>query len=151
VGTYTITFASPAHDLSITGATISSSGANYAVVVVVTPGTVTLSGQGYTDTTQLFTQNLVGLDPSVMPNLITITDATLVTNLNAAVVMSTLFNYFQQRYKEEVSLFSPAVFVGNAIQIDTLFSSIIKTVIEKVVYDLTGGFIGQITATGVLQ
>jgi hypothetical protein len=55
VGLTTITFNAPMHDLGIFGdANIVTSGANYAILDVLTEGAIELTGIGYTDTKQVY-------------------------------------------------------------------------------------------------
>jgi hypothetical protein len=95
-GSHEIVFSEPMHDLSVSGATITESGANYAILNVVTPGTVTLSGQTYNDTTRVF-----GVysppSPSLVQNILQVQDATLVNSANGATVADRIYNYHQQR------------------------------------------------------
>ena len=69
-GTYEISFSQPIHDLSVTGATITESGANYAILEVTEAGTVVLSGQTYIDMTRVITIGSTGLSSSVKPNVL---------------------------------------------------------------------------------
>jgi hypothetical protein len=150
-GTYTIIFSGPAHDLVVTGATISSSGANYAIIVVATPGTVTLSGQGYTDTTKVVAQVLSGLSSSTPTNTISITDATLVNSSNIATVLAQAFAYYQQRYQQKVTLYANPLAAGASVLIDSLFGSRVAGIAEQLSVDLAGGFVSKATITGVIE
>lgn len=148
IGTHTITFNSPAHDLSITGGTIASSGANYAVVTVATAGTVVLSGQGYTDTKQMTGVYNTTLDINVKPNILSISDATLINPSNVAVTTQKVYGYYQQRYLQKVKLFSPLATPGDSVLIDTLYNQQIGGVVEKMSLNLSGGFTVQTEITG---
>jgi hypothetical protein len=148
VGTHTITFNAPAHDLSITGGTIASSGANYAVVTVGTGGTVVLSGQGYTDTKQVSSVYNTALDANVKPNILSINDATLINPSNAATTAQKVYAYYQQRYLQKVKLFSPSATPGDSVLIDTLYNQQIGGLVEKMSINLSGGFVAQTEITG---
>lgn len=150
VGIYTIKFSAPAHDLSIAGAAIVSSGANYAIINVSSPGTVTLSGQGYTDTTQIEGVHNEELDPNVSKNVLSISDATLVNATNVAEVTQRVYDYYQQRYVQKVKLYAPAAEPGKSVIIDTLYDRQIGGVMEKMTLNLTGGFTVQAEITGVV-
>lgn len=150
-GDYTIVFNAPMHDLSITGATITASGANYAIISVASEGSVVLSGQGYTDTTQVFGVYNTTLDANIKTNVLKVTDATLVNYANVAEVTQRVYDYYQQRYLQKVKLFVPSIEVGQTALIDTLYSKQIRGVVEKMSIDLSGGFISQAEITGVVQ
>lgn len=150
-GTYTIKFTAPAHNLSISGATITSSGANYAIINVASPGTVLLTGQGYDDTTQVFAVNTGGLDPNVVLNVLSISTATLVTPATAQATTQRVYDYYQMRYTQKVKLYAPEVEPGRSVLIDTLYGQQIGAVLEKLTLDLTGGMIGRAEMTGVVQ
>ncbi|MBV5322624.1 MAG: hypothetical protein JZU60_02165 [Ilumatobacteraceae bacterium] len=148
VGTHTITFNAPMHDLSITGATLTTTGANYAIVSVASTGTVTLLGQGYTDTKQVLGVYDTTIDSSVKSNILSITDATLVTRDNLAAITQLVYDYYQQRYLQKVKLYSPTAEVGNSVLVDTLYSRQMAGVVEKLSIDLSGGFTAQAEIVG---
>lgn len=149
-GTHTIIFNAPMHDLSISGATITASGANYAVLNVAATGTIVLSGQGYSDTRQIGAVYNTSLEAGVTQNIISITDATLVNTSNMTVLSQHVFNYYQQRYLQKVKLYSPDASVGDSVRIDTFRNKQIGAVVEKMGINLSGGFTVQTEATGVI-
>lgn len=151
VGSYEIDFAQPVHDLSITGATITSSGVNYAVINVTSPGTVVLSGQSYIDTTQLFSQYNLGLNQYTTPNILKVTDATLVNNINGQSVVSRVYDYNQQRYLQTAKLYAPLLQPAQLVLVDTVLSSKIRGVIEQMNIDLEGGFRVDTSIVGVID
>jgi hypothetical protein len=150
-GSYTITFDAPMHDLSVTGAAIAASGVNYAVLNVTTAGTVTLTGLTYTDTAQVKGIYTSGLDASVKPNVLKVTDATLVNANNVTSVAQRIYDYYQQRYLQKVKLFAPLAQPGDVALIDTLYNQQIRGVIEKMSADLANGFTVQAEITGVVN
>jgi hypothetical protein len=147
-GLHTITFGKPMHDLNISGATITESGANYAIVNVASPGTVTLSGEGYTDTTRVQGLYNETLDPNTKTNIVGISDATLVNPSNVDVTIQRVYDYYLQRHLQKVKLFSPVAAVGNSVIIDTLYNRQIGGIVEKMSLDLSGGFLVQAEITG---
>lgn len=149
-GSHTITFAAPAHDLSISGATITESGANYAIVNVASPGTVVLSGEGYTDTTQVTGVYNGALDPNVPTNILSIDGGTLVNPSNVAAITQRVYDYYQQRYVQKVKLFAPTAEPGKSVLIDTLYDRQIGGVMEKMTLNLTGGFTVRAEIVGVV-
>jgi hypothetical protein len=145
-GDHEISFDEPVHDLNVSGATITESGANYAIVNVATTGTVTLSGQVYLDN-QIIYQASSGEETS-KPGL-TIEEATLVHAGNVGAVAARVFAYCQQRYQQQVKLFAPFVEVGQVVTVDTLYDRQLKGVIESMSINLAGGMITQAKIIGV--
>lgn len=149
-GEHTITFDAPAHDLSISGGTIVSSGANYAIVNVTVAGTVILSGEGYTDTRQVTGVYNGALDPNVPTNILSIDGGTLVNPSNVGEITQRVYDYYQQRYVQKVKLFAPTAAPGTSVLIDTLYNRQIGGVVEKMRINLTGGFTVQTEIVGVV-
>lgn len=149
IGTYTIKFNQPAHDLSISGASITSSDANYAVIAVIWPGAVILSGLKYTDAQQIHGVYNSGLDVNVPINVLSLT-STLVSSAIAPTVAQRVYDYYQQRYSQKTKLFAPSAQAGDAVLIDTLKNRQISGTIEKMSLNLSGGFTVQTEITGVI-
>lgn len=84
-----ITFDDPMYDLTPSGLTILESGANYAKV---SAGTGTLTGRKYIHNTREVTRSVSQANE---PNVITVTDATLVSLVNSVAVVERLVNYYQ--------------------------------------------------------
>ena len=150
-GTHTITFENPVHDLSVTGASISSSGANYAVLSVSAAVTVVLTGLGYTDTSQVYGVYTQGLGSNVKSNVLSITNATLVNRSNVAEITQRIYDYYQQRYLQKVKLFAPTAEVGKSVVIDTLYNQEILGIVEKMNINLSGGFVSDTEIVGVVN
>jgi hypothetical protein len=148
-GDHEIRFSQPMHDLTCTGATIASSGANYAVLTVAAPGTVILTGLVYIDTTKIFGIYL----PSYAykkENVLTITDASLVNSENAEEICQNIFNYYQQRYIQDVKLYAPTAEIGDTVNMETLYGNNLFGVVEKATTDLTGGNVASIEVVGII-
>lgn len=150
-GTHEIHFSQPVHTLSISGATISASGANYAVIEVATAGTVVLSGLVYIVTEPLFGEYLPP-SSSRKENIIKISDATLVNSSNGASICRAVFDYYQQRYLQNFKVFAPGsgVRVGATVNLETLYSNILYGVIERMNTNLTGGAAADTEVTGII-
>ena len=84
-----ITFDNPMHDLTATGFAILESGANYAKL---SAGTGTLTGRAYIHSTRQVRQTVT---EGAAENVKTITDATLVTLVNAVAVTNRLAEYYR--------------------------------------------------------
>jgi hypothetical protein len=148
-GTHEITFSQPMHDLVISGATITASGANYATIGVTTGGTVVLSGLVYIDTKLIFGVYNTGISTSVKPNILKVEDASLVNSGNAATIVQRVYDYFTQRYTQQVRLYANQTQTGDIALIDTLYNKQIRGVVEKLDIDLAFGFVSQAEITGV--
>jgi hypothetical protein len=150
-GQHEITFDEPIHDLSVSGATITESGVNYAILTVASTGTVVLTGQTYIDTQRAITIINETLDETVKPNIIKIDKATLVNSSNSAEVTQRVYDYYQQRYLQKVKLFAPSAEVGDVAVIDSVYGNQMRGVIEKMTSDLANGFVVNAEARGVVQ
>ena len=150
IGNFDIKFKEPVHTLSITGASIVTSGANFATVKVVTAGTVVLTGLNYEDSQQnVSINNMTGV--TTVPNILSIETATLVNDYNASEVVGRVNNYYQQRYLLSGKIFQPSVEIGSVVLVDSYRSSKIRGAIEKMDIDLTGGFLAQSVIVGVVD
>ena len=87
-----ILFSEPAHSLSITGGTILSSNANYAIVQG--NGMVTLKGKKYLHNTKKITVGAI--TNSSKDNIIRVENATLITSLNSKAVADKLYEVFSK-------------------------------------------------------
>jgi len=150
-GTHLITFQEPMHNLSITGGTISSSSANYAVLNVVTPGTVVLTGQIYVDVVRVVPVYNGTLDPSVKSNIVKIEKATLVSTDTVDALVQKIYNYYQQRYINKFRLFQPEPYVSSSVLLTSFYGQQIGGVVEKMNIDLARGFTADVEMTGVVQ
>lgn len=86
-----ITFSEPLHTLMATGFTIVESGANYAVL---SAGTGTLTGRAYIHNTRQVSRSVAQAD---VENVVSVTDATLVSLVNSVSVTERLANYYACR------------------------------------------------------
>lgn len=150
-GFHEIRFPQPMHTLSITGGTIVGSLANYALINVSAPGVVVLTGLVYEVAEKIFSQYLPDV-PGRKDNIITITNATLVNSNNGADICTSIFNYYQQRYKQTMKLFAPSAYtdIGATVDLETLYSNRLLGVIEKMTTDLVGGYVSQTEVIGVI-
>lgn len=148
-GEHEIAFPGPMHDLTPTGATIVESGVNYALLSVAAPGAVTLTGEPYLDTVKLYQAEMPDLPTGVRPNVLKIEDATLVNNDNGAATAQRVYDYYAQRYRQEMKLFAPSIEVGQVILVDTLYEKQIRGVVEKMESDLGRGFQSNVETVGV--
>lgn len=149
VGTHEIVFSESMHSLTITGATITESGVNYAKINVSSAGNVVLSGKEYVDTKQVYQVKNNSLGPTVKPNILQVKDATLVHSGNVAEITQRMYDYYQQRFVQKVKLYGASIEPGAIVAIDTLYGKQIRGVLEKSELDLAGGFVSQCEVIGV--
>jgi hypothetical protein len=150
-GTYEILFKEPAHSQVITGAEILNNGVNFASIVVRTAGDVTLTGMKFADAQQVFLVSASNLGAYVIPNIVKIQNATLVSATNGAEVASRVYDYYQQRYRQKVRLYAPSISIGHVALIDSVNNSQIRGALEKMNINLSGGFIVDAEAVGVVE
>lgn len=97
-----VKFAEPLHDLSITNGTITSSGANYAVINANT-GCV-LSGQKYEHLTSAKRKN----NPNVLANdverILAIENATLVNSANSSAVLARCYDWLVKTMQTNINI-----------------------------------------------
>jgi hypothetical protein len=150
-GLHEIQFNQPAHTLSVTGATLVTSGVNYAVVSVASSSaTVILTGKNYIDTTRLFSVSTPGLNRYVTPNVLKIDDATLVSPSNGMALCQRVHNYTQMRYWQKLKLYGAFFEAGQTVLSDaTASNQKVKGCVEKMTVNLTGGFACNLDIVGV--
>lgn len=150
-GQHEITFQEPAHSLSVSGATIVESGANYAVLAVASTGAVVLTGKNYIDTQRVTRLANPDAGAGVRANVLEIKEATLVSSANVADVAGRVLDYHRQRYRQKMKLLVPTVEPGQVVVADTQYSKHLRGVIERMSLDLTRGFVVEAEMTGVVH
>ena len=148
-GSYEITFDSPAHSLTITGGSISTSGANYANITVAAQGEVTINGKGYKDNTRIVKKRTVPLPAGTPQKVLTVDSATLVSANNATAVAAQVYDYYQNRYVNEVTILPDAERVGDMVIVESQRNEKLKGIVESMEYDLTGGWRAKAKIRGV--
>ena len=86
-----VTFSDPAYDLIGSGVTVRESGANYAIL---SAGTGTLTGKSYNHLTRIVRRTVTD---GVEENVVTVSDATLVSLTNSVDVAKRMANYYRHR------------------------------------------------------
>lgn len=148
-GTYPIAFSQPMHTLDVDGATIVESGANYAVLEVSMPGEVLLTGLVYNDLQSTYTIEAM-ISPHDKHNVIRIDDATLVSAQNGPEVAERVFDYYQQRYRQQIRLFASTLSAGNIARVETLHGNKLYGVVERAEIDLAGGAVVNAEVIGLI-
>jgi hypothetical protein len=147
-GSHEITFDQPMHTLTITGGIITESGANYAIVSS-TGASVILSGLVYIDTRKTYSVYNNTISTAVKPNIIKVTNASLVNSSNAAAITQRMYDYYQQRLSQKMKLYASTIATGDMALIETLYSKQIRGLVEKMDIDLAMGMVEQAEIVGV--
>ena len=110
-----------------------------------------ITGLKYIDNQQLFSQYDTTLNASVIPNILSVKDATLVNAYNGAAVVARVFSYYQQRYVQKVKTYGETLQIGQVALVDTLNNSQIRGAVEKASIDLAKGFVSNMEIVGVIE
>lgn len=106
-----VTFDDPAHDLVAEGFTITEHGDNYAVL---SAGSGTLTGKGYTHQTRIVRQTVT---EGAEENVVAVSDATLVSLTNSAAVASRMADYYSHRETIQVDVEPGSERAGSVVRI----------------------------------
>jgi hypothetical protein len=152
VGTHTIQFARPMHDLDVTGATIEESGANYAVLSVAEEGTVELTGYQYTEAMKQVSVVDEAVTEDVKKNVLSVDNATMVSAAIGETVAQRVYDYYQQRYLQKTRLFAPPQATGDVVQVEVPYDGLlIEGIIRKMEIDLAMGFKANVEIVGTAE
>lgn len=144
-----VTFGEPYSGLSITGGTLKASGANYAVVTMSAAGAVTITGNQYVDSTTVYSVNATELPANAKPNIITVDEsATLVNSANAVEIAQRIYDYNQNRYKNEGDIILGNQHVGEVWRTNSLNNRDILGRLSRLEIDLVTE-IANATTSGV--
>lgn len=152
-GDHTIILSKPMFNFAISGAAgaiIVSSDANHIKINVPVYGNVTITGTEWYDTKVMFGKYNTTLDPNVKPNIIKIENATLIGANVAGVKTINVYDYYAMRYLQKMKLYAPTIAISNTARIESILNSRVATVIEKMSIDLSGGFVCDVEANGVI-
>lgn len=137
IGTHTITFSSPYSGLSAVGASILSSGENFATVNVEMVGLVSIIGKQYVDNTSVIGIYAEELPANAKPNVISCDDnATLVSLNNASEIAQRLYDYYQNRYEDEGEILLSNQKVGEKWKMNSLNNMDLVGVISSLDIDM---------------
>ncbi len=103
------------------------------------------------DHPQIFGVYNTNLSPGDKSNVLTVEDATLVSNSNALEVAQRIYDYYQMRHQDEGETLLQNEECGQLVTIDNLNEQKIQGIVEKLDIDLTGGFIANAVITGGVQ
>lgn len=106
-----VTFSDPAYDLIGSGVTVRESGANYAIL---SAGTGTLTGKSYNHLTRIVRRTVTD---GVEENVVTVSDATLVSLANSVDVAKRMADYYRHRETIRVDVEPGTERAGRVVQI----------------------------------
>lgn len=133
------------------GVTKVSGNCNHVVISV--PSTMAVEITSGIDFTDLKNSKIIEntlLPNGTTKNIISITDATLVNFSLLNGVTQRVYDYYQQRYLQNVKLFALDVRVGDSVLMDIFQDSQLSGIVEKMTIDLVGGFLQNTEITGVV-
>ncbi len=175
VGTYKIVFEKPYHTVVITGPgyatwtliteggddVLTEGGDNVEVggqyvlgpnslyLEITTAGTVAVTGYPWLDSKRSFIFTETVAEEFANKNTKTISDATMISLVNAQDVLDQLRDYYRLRYKQHMRLFSSDIDLDEIVLTSTNQSKqIIGTVLKRDL-DLTGGNLADVDILGV--
>lgn len=145
IGAYAVRFDNPCTTLSITGATITASGINYANITVATAGTVTITGRKYQPQTKTYTYEESGLTAATRSQA-KVDKVYLISSNNAASVAQFIYTDYQRRITQSFRFVIEDERIGDNIDAYTILGANKTGTITKLDIDLTGGFIANAEA-----
>lgn len=143
-----ITFQKPAENLSASAGTIVESGVNYAVIRMTEPGECKVTGNEYTDMQSTFVRNTEEVQANETEKVISVKDATLVSNSNVYLLAERLFDYYSLRRSLNIRYVLEAERTGRWVSVKSQYGMYINGGIESQEIDLAGGFLSSASVTG---
>lgn len=149
-GNHEIVFNEPKHSFTITGtgAKILEEHCNYCILNVTANSEVTLSGKNYSDAMNKVAVYMPELPANEKKNILTVEDATLISESNSNAVAQRLYDYYQRRIEDTGEMFFTDEETGTIVTMESMSNKSIKGYIESLEINLTGGYIGTMKITG---
>ena len=149
-GIYRVTFNAPAvvDSLTVTGAELTESGVNLCTLTVAKAGKVCVTGRKYTDSTVVLRRTAANLPPNAQDNELTVTDATLVGPSRAEAVAVRVLEHYAQRYEQNFSMVAGDEKLADRLIIQSFGGEMVRGVLTKLEFDLTGGFLADAKVIG---
>ena len=140
-----VDFSEPMYGLTITNGSITSSGANFAVITA-NSGCV-LSGKKYRDLTSVISKTNPLTNVGDPANVVEVRDMTLVGAANGQTLLSSLWNYYSRCGTITSELVMNGERPGDMVTLMTEYSGEIDARIESERYNLYGGaIVAEVTA-----
>ena len=143
-----ITFQKPAENLLASAGTIVESGVNYAVIRMTEPGECKVTGNEYADMQSTFVRNTDETQANETEKVISVKDATLVSNGNVYLLAERLFDYYSLRRSLNIRYVLEAERTGRWVSVKSQYGMYINGGIESQEIDLAGGFLSSASVTG---
>lgn len=149
-GIYRVAFNAPAvvDSLTVTGAELTESGVNLCTLTVAKAGEVCVTGRKYTDSTVVLRRTAANLPPNAQDNELTVTDATLVGPSRAEAVAVRVLEHYAQRYEQNFSMVAGDEKLADRLIIQSFGGEMVRGVLTKLEFDLTGGFLADAKVIG---
>ena len=149
-GIYRVTFNAPAvvDSLTVTGAELTESGVNLCTLTVAKAGEVCVTGRKYTDSTVVLRRTAANLPPNAQDNELTVIDATLVGPSRAEAVAVRVLEHYAQRYEQNFSMVAGDEKLADRLIIQSFGGEMVRGVLTKLEFDLTGGFLADAKVIG---
>ena len=149
-GIYRVTFNAPAvvDSLTVTGAELTESGVNLCTLTVAKAGEVCVTGRKYTDSTVVLRRTAANLPPNAQDNELTVTDATLVGPGREEAVAVRVLEHYAQRYEQNFSMVAGDEKLADRLIIQSFGGEMVRGVLTKLEFDLTGGFLADAKVIG---
>lgn len=149
-GIYRVAFNAPAvvDSLTVTGAELTESGVNLCTLTVAKAGEVCVTGRKYTDSTVVLRRTAANLPPNAQDNELTVTDATLVGPGRAEAVAVRVLEHYAQRYEQNFSMVAGDEKLADRLIIQSFGGEMVRGVLTKLEFDLTGGFLADAKVIG---
>lgn len=149
-GIYRVTFNAPAvvDSLTVTGAELTESGVNLCTLTVAKAGEVCVTGRKYTDSTVVLRRTAANLPPNAQDNELTVTDATLVGPSRAEAAAVRVLEHYAQRYEQNFSMVAGDEKLADRLIIQSFGGEMVRGVLTKLEFDLTGGFLADAKVIG---
>ncbi|MBQ4347282.1 MAG: hypothetical protein IJC39_02405, partial [Firmicutes bacterium] len=130
------------------GALILDSGANFCRVNVTSPGEVLIRGKKFNDNTKIFYSGLQSIPAGESENLVSVSEATLISDKNAQEAADRLFALNCLRIEQEISFVLNGEAPGEAVQVEVMPGKYRPALIRRLETDLAGGFVAKAVMTG---
>jgi hypothetical protein len=142
IGTHKVTFFEPKSDYTISGGTIVSSGANFVEFSVAVAGRVSISGKGYSKSSQPFTAENTSYTGNAK-SIKQLSDIQLVHPSYAQSIADAQLSYYTQKYKATVQ----TIFIDRGLS-DQIRIKDIEGSIKSIETDLISEDISQLEVIG---
>lgn len=146
-GIYEVSLKSPFTDYTAINCTILESDYFRIKLQIDVAAEVKVQGHPYEDSATIYRKAMPELPAGSFRNSKQVTDATLVSESNAARVAEHLYEYYQYRLNHELKIICEDEKVGNFSAVKTQ-QNMVAVVLESMSLDLTGGFLASCKGIG---